>query len=64
MTEETRPYPALRSVADERAYLLRRAEDHQQLADRSQEVEARAIHLRLRQMYETQAELVTIVLKD
>lgn len=64
MHDEPCPYPALRSVSDERTYLLRRAEDHLQLADRSREVEARAIHLRLHQMYQTQAELVTLVLND
>lgn len=64
MTGENHSYPALRSVHDERAYLLRRAEDHLHLAEKSREVEARAIHQRLRQMYETQAELVAVVLKD
>ncbi|WP_341208309.1 hypothetical protein [uncultured Sphingomonas sp.] len=64
MTGENHPYPTLRSVDDERAYLLRRAEDHLHLAEKSQEVGARAIHHRLRQMYETQAELVAVVLKD
>lgn len=64
MTGENHPYPTLRSVDDERAYLLRRAEEHLHLAERSREVEARAIHERLRQMYESQAELVDVVRKD
>lgn len=54
--------PVSRSGTDERDYLLKRAEDHRQLAEITDDRQARTIHLRLRKLYEEQAELVMLVL--
>ena len=50
--------------SEERSYLLRRGEEHRQLAERTQDAGSRAIHLRLHQLYTEQAALVVMVLPD
>lgn len=58
------PAPETRSSAEERQYLLRRAGDHRRLADGGAETDARAIHLRMAQLYEQQAALLDVVFPD
>jgi hypothetical protein len=64
MAEPTDPAPVLRSGAEERDYLLKRAEAHLHMAETARELGSRAIHLRLSRLYREQAELVAIVLPD
>ena len=54
----------VRSGPDERAYLLRRAGDHRDLAERATDTETRMVHLRLRQLYEDRATRIDVVLTD
>lgn len=56
--------PPVRSDEDERAYLLKRAKDHQQLSERSQEFAIKATHEKLRQLYVDRAERIEIVVPD
>ncbi|WP_140851069.1 hypothetical protein [Sphingomonas glacialis] len=46
-----------RSGPEERQYLLRRAEDHRQLAEKTDDVGSQAIHLRLHRLYRERAAL-------
>jgi len=64
MSEPNDPPPVLRSGAEERAYMLKRADDHLRLAGTAHEPGTRAIHLRLHRLYREQAERVAIVLPD
>ena len=52
------------SAAEERAYLLERAEVHRQLSENTTEIEIRAIHLRMSRLYAEQAALIVMVLPD
>lgn len=54
----------VRSGPEERAYLLRRAEDHRKLAERTTDTETRMVHLRLRQLCEDRAAGIGVVLTD
>lgn len=56
--------PSPRLGADEQHYLLKRAEDHRRLAEKSNEPGARAIHLRLERLYQEQATLLAMVFRD
>lgn len=47
---------ATRTGPAERDYLLTRAEEHGQLAEKADQPETRAIHLRLQQLYRDRAE--------
>lgn len=49
---------------EEQEYLRKRAEDHGRLADRTRDGDARAIHLRLRQLYLARADHAGIVRQD
>lgn len=64
MSAENNPDLAIRSGADERGYMLRRAEDHRQLAEKTDDAGSRTIHLRLHELYSEQAALVVMVLPD
>lgn len=58
-TEPTTP-----SVADERAYLLQRADAHRQLAENAGQAEPRLIHVVLQQLYEDRAAALGLVVSD
>lgn len=58
MTDKREPAAIDRSGPDECAYLLRRADDHRQLAERHAEADARTIHLRFQRLYEERASQV------
>jgi hypothetical protein len=49
---------------EERDYLLRRAEDHRQLAEKSEDASSRSIHLRMTRLYEEQAASAPLVVMD
>ncbi|RZM37484.1 MAG: hypothetical protein EOP67_01055 [Sphingomonas sp.] len=55
-------YPSFNADADEREYLLRRAEHHRQLAEKSQQPASRSIHRRFQQLYEQRAAWIGVVL--
>ncbi|WP_242096346.1 MULTISPECIES: hypothetical protein [unclassified Sphingomonas] len=61
---EPGPDPVIRSGPSERDYLLKRAVDHQRLAEKADEAGSRTIHLRLQQLYEEQAVLLAMVFAD
>lgn len=64
MTDTQSDTPVFRSGPEERAYLLRRADDHRQSAENAADIGSRAIHARLEQLYREQAQLLEIVLPD
>ena len=53
-----------RTGTQESDYMRRRAEEHRLLAERTDDTGAKAIHERLRQLYQEQADLVVMVLPD
>lgn len=63
MSDQHTPDPLLRSGAEERDYLLGRAEDHRELAERADPA-SRTIHLRLRQLYQERAALIGMAVQD
>lgn len=52
------------SAAQEREYLLGRAEVHRQMAENTSEIEIRSIHSRMSRLYGEQADLIVMVLND
>lgn len=54
----------LRDDADDVEYLLKRAGDHQQLAENATDSGSRAIHLRFSKLYEERARPLRLVLLD
>ncbi len=58
------PSPLKRPGPDEREYLLRRAEDHRLLAERTDASDARTIHLQLSQLYAERAAGIDMVDTD
>ncbi len=64
MADQYDPDPAPRTGPDEHEYLLKRAGDHERLAGQTQDADARAIHLRLRKLYLTQADRIDVVHQD
>ncbi len=57
-------HPSFEADAEEREYLLRRAEHHRQLAEKSQQPASRSTHTRFQQLYEQRAEHIDVVLSD
>jgi hypothetical protein len=51
MTDQHIPDSLPRSASDERQYLLRRADEHRQLAEKADEPGSRTAHVRLQQLY-------------
>ncbi len=64
MADQHDPDPAPRTGPEEQEYLLKRAADHGRLAGATQDADARAIHLRLRQLYVTRADRAAMVHED
>jgi len=64
MAQQHEPDPAPRTGPEEQEYLLRRADDHHLLAERTGDSDARAIHLRLRQLYLQRAGRAVVVHQD
>ena len=52
----------VRSGPEEREYLLRRAESHLQLGEKTNEMGSKLIHLRLHRLYKERAETLRMVL--
>lgn len=64
MTQD-RDEPAIaRSGPAERDYLLGRADDHRERAEKAGDIESRLIHQRLEELYREQAALIVMVLPD
>lgn len=64
MSPEHEPLPIVRTPEEERDYLLRRAEHHRLLAERSDEAGARSIHQRFQYLYQERADATVMVLPD
>ncbi|MES2339992.1 MAG: hypothetical protein V4537_18010 [Pseudomonadota bacterium] len=64
MTDLHRPDPFRRTGSEERGYLLKRADDHRQLAEKSSEAGARALHLRFERLYLEEAACTVVVDRD
>jgi hypothetical protein len=64
MADQHDPDASPRTGPEEQEYLLRRAADHGRCADATQDADARAIHLRLRQLYLTRADHAVMVHED
>lgn len=64
MEKDRTESPNFRSGAEERAYLLRRADEHRQMVEKTDIAESRVIHERLEQLYREQVRLLNLVLPD
>lgn len=64
MTTIPQPDPVVRSGAEERDYLLKRAEDHRGRAAKSAEQGAKSVHQRLTRLYENRAASIIMVVPD
>lgn len=61
MSDQHQPEPFPRSGPEERDYLLRRADAHRKIADKTEDPGARAIHLRIQQLYQERAAAIDMV---
>ena len=64
MTELRRLDPTRRNGPEERTYLMKRADDHRRMAEKSAEAGARALHLRFQRLYQEEAGCIVVVVQD